>query len=104
MLRVWTGAPNRTAAFDTGAAWMSLALQAHELHLAVRAMGGIHREEVYGALGVPAAEFEVMCGVAIGLPGDPSHLPAELLELRSEERRVGKECPSKCRSRWSPYH
>ena len=22
----------------------------------------------------------------------------------SEERRVGKECPSKCRSRWSPYH
>ena len=26
------------------------------------------------------------------------------LRLRSEERRVGKECPSKCRSRWSPYH
>src|SRR3546814_16836462 len=25
-------------------------------------------------------------------------------ELRSEERRVGKECVSKCRSRWSPYH
>ena len=25
-------------------------------------------------------------------------------EARSEERRVGKECPSKCRSRWSPYH
>ena len=25
-------------------------------------------------------------------------------DLRSEERRVGKECPSKCRSRWSPYH
>ena len=24
--------------------------------------------------------------------------------LRSEERRVGKECASKCRSRWSPYH
>ena len=24
--------------------------------------------------------------------------------LGSEERRVGKECPSKCRSRWSPYH
>src|SRR3546814_14741962 len=24
--------------------------------------------------------------------------------LRSEERRVGKECVSKCRSRWSPYH
>ena len=23
---------------------------------------------------------------------------------RSEERRVGKECSSPCRSRWSPYH
>src|SRR3546814_4663650 len=24
--------------------------------------------------------------------------------VRSEERRVGKECVSPCRSRWSPYH
>src|SRR3546814_14127013 len=24
--------------------------------------------------------------------------------LRSEERRVGKECVSTCRARWSPYH
>ena len=36
--------------------------------------------------------------------------PAEGLLLedeeveRSEERRVGKECVSTCRSRWSPYH
>src|SRR3546814_8880982 len=38
-----------------------------------------------------------------------SHLhPATLTEsestCRSEERRVGKECVSTCRSRWSPYH
>src|SRR3546814_3139313 len=25
-------------------------------------------------------------------------------QARSEERRVGKECVSTCRSRWSPYH
>src|SRR3546814_5566368 len=25
-------------------------------------------------------------------------------QFRSEERRVGKECVSTCRSRWSPYH
>src|SRR3546814_14948320 len=25
-------------------------------------------------------------------------------DYRSEERRVGKECVSQCRSRWSPYH
>src|SRR3546814_15656606 len=28
----------------------------------------------------------------------------ELANGRSEERRVGKECVSTCRSRWSPYH
>src|SRR3546814_15509059 len=28
----------------------------------------------------------------------------EPLMERSEERRVGKECVSTCRSRWSPYH
>src|SRR3546814_468381 len=27
-----------------------------------------------------------------------------LVTERSEERRVGKECVSTCRSRWSPYH
>src|SRR3546814_6827871 len=27
-----------------------------------------------------------------------------LKNIRSEERRVGKECVSTCRSRWSPYH
>ena len=27
-----------------------------------------------------------------------------ILGHRSEERRVGKECVSTCRSRWSPYH
>src|SRR3546814_18043455 len=29
---------------------------------------------------------------------------AAAVHLRSEERRVGKECVSTCRSRWSPYH
>src|SRR3546814_19018793 len=30
-------------------------------------------------------------------------LSLELVSGRSEERRVGKECVSTCRSRWSPY-
>src|SRR3546814_2554515 len=30
--------------------------------------------------------------------------PVFLREARSDERRVGKECVSTCRSRWSPYH
>src|SRR3546814_11840145 len=33
------------------------------------------------------------------------HLVCKLpVSPRSEERRVGKECVSQCRSRWSPYH
>src|SRR3546814_9294526 len=30
--------------------------------------------------------------------------PDTIRRTRSEERRVGKECVSTCRSRWSPYH
>src|SRR3546814_12373335 len=42
-------------------------------------------------------------------PAPVAHLPANPQEerpmtlSRSEERRVGKECVSTCRSRWSPY-
>ena len=31
-------------------------------------------------------------------------LRVDIGRVRSEERRVGKECTSWCRSRWSPYH
>ena len=34
----------------------------------------------------------------------PGHPLADFNVHRSEERRVGKECVSTCRSRWSPYH
>src|SRR3546814_1717854 len=34
----------------------------------------------------------------------PSDDPKSAVIWRSEERRVGKECVSTCRSRWSPYH
>src|SRR3546814_14274878 len=50
----------------------------------------------------------------VGEPGDLGVEQAEVDALaeaghaaivqRSEERRVGKECVSTCRSRWSPYH
>ena len=31
-------------------------------------------------------------------------LMARIASIRSEERRVGKECTGSCRSRWPPYH
>src|SRR3546814_12148085 len=34
----------------------------------------------------------------------PDGFLLHLIYWRSEERRVGKECVSTCRSRWSPYH
>src|SRR6058998_2311773 len=41
--------------------------------------------------------------VVLPLGGD--HITNDIaIGLRSEERRVGKECSSPCRSRWSPYH
>ena len=43
-------------------------------------------------LATSSAEGELYTGVTHLYPG------------RSEERRVGKECVSTCRSRWSPYH
>ena len=45
--------------------------------------------------------------IALGIFYDPCwFLPIamRLPGVRSEERRVGKECASMCRSRWSPYH
>src|SRR3546814_12065958 len=43
----------------------------------------------------------------VWLPDDGILFAGDLVEegaTRSEERRVGKECVSTCRSRWSPYH
>src|SRR3546814_13014875 len=49
--------------------------------------------------------------VNAGLADDPKLASSQVArflilhkELRSEERRVGKECVSTCRSRWSPYN
>ena len=45
---------------------------------------------------------EVLAGHDVVLLALPHGKSAEI--ERSEERRVGKECVSLCRSRWSPYH
>src|SRR3546814_20242596 len=49
---------------------------------------------------------DAIAGVMISLRDNLGY--QQLMEIagvdRSEERRVGKECVSTCRSRWSPYH
>src|SRR3546814_19955921 len=53
-----------------------------------------------------AEEDDVMTGQQGGIGGlqDPVGQRQQMRVMRSEERRVGKECVSTCRSRWSAYH
>lgn len=72
------GKPSRTAEFDAGAAWMSLALQATLLGLRARAMGGIKIDAVHEELRVPREDYQVLVAVAIGRPTDIGQLPEDL--------------------------
>ena len=56
------------------------------------------------AKGAPGFEDEVLAVLRRYGEGLGSFREDSLRNLRSEERRVGKECVSTCRSRWSPYH
>ena len=68
------GRPARTHAFDTGAAWMSLALEAHLLGLVAHGMEGFDYERAAQAVGLPA-DHAVHCMVAVGRPGQREDLP-----------------------------
>ena len=57
---------------------------------------------VLGAIALVAAL--VLFGVSKKFAVEEDPRLGQVGELRSEERRVGKECASMCRSRWSPYH
>ncbi len=74
------------SAFDAGAAWMSLALQARTLGLFAHAMGGFERETLMQSLGVPAT-VRIDCVIAIGHPGDPAQLPESLREREQPNGR-----------------
>src|SRR3546814_12880240 len=48
----------------------------------------------------PATAYTFDAGLSVA---SSSALPWRSIAFRSEARRVGKECVSTCRSRWSPY-
>ena len=60
------GKANAHAAFDTGAAWMAIALQASMLGYYAHGMGGIEYEAVYQQLGIDAETYQLICGFALG--------------------------------------
>ncbi|MDR5834939.1 nitroreductase family protein [Caballeronia sp. LZ034LL] len=82
------GEPNRTAAYDTGAAAMALVLQAHALGLAAHQMGGFDRDAFRQAFSIPE-DVQIIAMVAIGHHGDASQLD-ETLQEREAAPRVRK--------------
>ncbi|MFG0330116.1 MAG: nitroreductase family protein [Phycisphaerales bacterium] len=71
------GKPNRHYAFDTGAAWMAMSLQARKLGLYTHGMAGFHEDKAYEALGVDREKYEVMAAIALGRRADASTLDDE---------------------------
>ena len=77
--------PNRWAGYDTGQALAMLTIQAQAVGLAVHQMGGFDADRVRTTYGVPEG-FTPMAAVAIGHPGDPDQLPADLADRERAER------------------
>src|SRR3546814_20817225 len=76
-------------------------LDSRQAHAAMARALGSHAE-VSSAAHLPAAANN---GTALTLFRVTGFEPSvEARCARSEERRVGKECVSKCRYRWSPFH
>jgi nitroreductase len=76
------GQPSRTHSFDTGDAWMSLALQGMAQRLVVHAMAGFDYARAREALSVPDG-IDVECMIAVGRPGRIEDLP-ERLRIREQ--------------------
>ncbi len=81
------GKPMRTHSFDTGAAWMSLALQGHLSGLVVHGMGGFDYARAHAELRMPE-DWVVEAMATIGYPAPPNSLPEP---LRSREKPSGRK-------------
>lgn len=69
--------PAHTARFDTGSAWMSLALEAHSRNIVAHGMEGFDYEGIKKALHIPDT-YTVEAMIAIGKLGKKEDLPPEL--------------------------
>jgi nitroreductase len=77
--------PNKTALYDTGAAAMTLVLQAHSLGLATHQMGGFDRDAFRAAFSIPE-DVQLIAMVAIGHFGDPGQLDDVMREREAAPR------------------
>ncbi|WP_077327923.1 nitroreductase family protein [Virgibacillus siamensis] len=75
----FTGGNNPSHAFDTGAAWGYLALEAARKGLSTHAMGGFDKQKAKEVLGIPE-NYAVHAIVAIGYQGDKASLLEQFQE------------------------
>ena len=80
------GKPNRWGQFDTGAATMSLTLQATDLGLMVHQMGGYDPDKARDVFGVPE-QFDVLSMIAIGYQLAVNEISDELKERELADRQ-----------------
>jgi len=66
--------PAPTHSFDTGSAWMSMALQAQHMGLVSHAMWGFQHDQAAHVLGL-TNDYVTQAMVAVGYPGDKRELP-----------------------------
>jgi nitroreductase len=84
-----TGAPasSHTHSFDTGAAWVSLALQAARMGYHAHGMSGIQHDRARSELAIPD-RYRLEAACAIGRIGDPAMLDEK---LRAREHPSGRK-------------
>jgi nitroreductase len=79
------GPPNRWGAYDTGAASMSLSVQATALGLMVHQMGGFDAGRIRAEFAIPE-RFECMAMLTLGYQLPPERIPAEWLDREMAPR------------------
>jgi nitroreductase len=80
-------APNLTHAFDAGAAWAYLALQASLAGWHAHGIGGFDRDKARASLGVPV-DYQLHAVIAIGRRGDKAVLPEALQAREGPNQRL----------------
>ncbi len=84
---------NRNALHDTDAANFSIAVQATEMGLQVRQMGGYDREKAAAYFKLDTEKYELATFIAVGFPGENRPQTEELLQRKrqSESRKNPKD-------------
>lgn len=81
------GFMSRTRDFDTGAAMMSMTLQATMLGLSMHLLGGVEVDAAHELTGADPEDTIVLCGFVLGHRGDASQLEEKLQEREAPSDR-----------------